>query len=200
MNFKGAVRNPKHPKRDDQIKVAPIKDLAAIKTLKKLLAGSPRDPALFTMGINTNLRARDLLVIKVGQVQGLKPGDEIELKERKTGKTRRITRNKAVVKTLQDRLREGRYKNQDPVFRSQRGPVLTVPSVPRLVKGWCAAVGLRGNYGGHTLRKTWGYHQRVTFGVVKGGSEPPNTGSPIRLKTSQDATRFFSIRRIRRRK
>ena len=24
---------------------------------------------------------------------------------------------------------------------------------------------LRGRYGAHTLRKTWGYHQRVTFGV-----------------------------------
>jgi hypothetical protein len=25
-------------------------------------------------------------------------------------------------------------------------------------------INLRGNYGSHTLRKTWGYHQRVTFG------------------------------------
>jgi hypothetical protein len=24
---------------------------------------------------------------------------------------------------------------------------------------------LKGNYGSHTLRKTFGYHQRVTFGV-----------------------------------
>jgi len=28
-----------------------------------------------------------------------------------------------------------------------------------MVKAWCADVGLRGNYGSHTLRKTWGYHQ-----------------------------------------
>jgi site-specific recombinase XerD len=25
----------------------------------------------------------------------------------------------------------------------------------------CEAVGLRGNYGTHTLRKTWGYHARL---------------------------------------
>jgi hypothetical protein len=42
---------------------------------------------------------------------------------------------------------------------------LTVPSVHRLVKGWCRDINLKGNYGSHTLRKTWGYHQRVTFGV-----------------------------------
>lgn len=33
------------------------------------------------------------------------------------------------------------------------------------IKGWCARLGLKGNYGSHTLRKTWGYHQRVTFGT-----------------------------------
>jgi integrase len=42
---------------------------------------------------------------------------------------------------------------------------LTVPSVIRLVKAWCKAINLQGNFGSHTLRKTWGYHQRVTFGT-----------------------------------
>ncbi len=28
-----------------------------------------------------------------------------------------------------------------------------------MVKGWCREVGLDGNYGSHTLRKTWGYWQ-----------------------------------------
>ena len=52
----------------------------------------------------------------------------------------------------------------DFLFTGQRGQ-LTVSYLNRLVKGWCRAVNLRGNYGSHTLRKTWGYHQRVTFGV-----------------------------------
>jgi integrase len=28
-----------------------------------------------------------------------------------------------------------------------------------LVKSWCQAVGLEGNYGSHTMRKTWGWWQ-----------------------------------------
>jgi integrase len=28
-----------------------------------------------------------------------------------------------------------------------------------MVKRWCATVGLSGNYGSHTLRKTWGFWQ-----------------------------------------
>ena len=29
--------------------------------------------------------------------------------------------------------------------------------------GWGAEAGLVGSFGSHTLRKTWGYHQRKTF-------------------------------------
>ncbi|MDA3791878.1 MAG: hypothetical protein PF503_25695 [Desulfobacula sp.] len=49
---------------------------------------------------------------------------------------------------------------------SQRGKGLTVPSLSILIKGWCRKVNLNWNYASHTLRKTWGYHQRVTFKVA----------------------------------
>lgn len=121
--------------------------------------------ALFVLGINTNLRASDLLRIKVAQVMGLKPGNEIEIKEKKIGKLRRITLNKAAVTAIQAALNVKAYDDGDYLFKSAKGPVLAVPSVHRLVKGWCRDINLKGNYGSHTLRKTWGYHQRVTFGV-----------------------------------
>jgi integrase len=157
-------RNQNRPKKGDQIKVDPIRKRKDIESIKKLLGDDPRNSALFTVGINTNLRASDLLRIRVGQVRDLKPGDEIELKEKKTGKSRRITLNKASVQAIQRLLASRPYADENLLFTGQRGP-LTVPSVHRLVKGWCRAINLRGNYGSHSLRKTWGYHQRVTFGV-----------------------------------
>jgi integrase len=102
------------------------------------------------------------LKIKAGQVKDLKPGDELTLNETKTGKHRRITLNKAVISSIQGLL-NSRDKDDDPLFLGQRG-TLTVPSVNRLVKQWCKAINLKGNYGSHTLRKTFGYHQRKTFG------------------------------------
>jgi hypothetical protein len=39
--------------------------------MKRLLANRPRDLALFTLGINTTLRASDLLLITEGQVRHL---------------------------------------------------------------------------------------------------------------------------------
>lgn len=154
--------NPNHPPKGSQIKVEPIRKLKDIDTIRKLLKDKPRDLALFVVGINTNLRASDLLQIKAGQVRGLKENDEIVLKERKTKKERRINLNKACIEAINKLLVSRPYSDDEPLFTGQRGP-LTVPSVNRIVKGWCKAINLRGNYGSHSLRKTWGYHQHKTF-------------------------------------
>ncbi len=159
------VGNPNHPKKGSQIKVDPIKKLKDIRAIKKILASKPRDLALFAIGINTNLRASDLLRLKVGHVESLKAGDTVEIKEKKTGKVRRITLNKTCINAIQNLLSSKQYEDDDYLFQSQRRHVLTVPSVHKLVKGWCSEINLKGNYGSHTLRKTWGYHQRVTFGI-----------------------------------
>lgn len=158
-------QNFNHPEKGAKIKVEPIRSLKDIKAIKKLLSDKPRDLALFTIGINTNLRASDLLGLKVGKVRGLKPMGEIEVKEKKTGKSRRITLNKTCIEVIESLLASRAYQDDDYLFQSQRGDVLTVPSINRLVKEWCRVINLKGDYGSHTLRKTWGYHQRVTFGA-----------------------------------
>lgn len=155
--------NPNHPQKGDRITVEPIRELAAVDSIKRLLAGKPRDFCFFVLGINTNLRASDLLGISIGQVRGKKPGEGIFLREKKTGKPRHITINKAVADAVAAYLAARPGDDAERLFRGLRGP-LGVPAVSRMVKQWCAAVGLGGNYGAHSLRKTWGYHQRVTFG------------------------------------
>ena len=155
-------QNYNHPEKGSSIKVDPIKDKRHIQTIKKLLAKRPLDYALFVIGINSNLRASDLLSIKVHQVKDLNPNDEIVLNEKKTKKPRRITLNKACISAIQGLLASKEYSDGDYLFKGQRG-VLTVPSVNAKVKAWCKAINLKGNYGGHSLRKTFGYHQRVTF-------------------------------------
>lgn len=156
--------NPNHPKKGSTIKVDPIRKLRDINSIKKMLHDKPRDLCLFVLGINTNLRASDLLRITAGMVRDLKAGDELTLKEKKTGKHRRITLNKAAIDSIRGLLTSREYHDDDPLLVGQRG-CLTVPSINRLVKGWCRSINLKGNYGSHSLRKTFGYHQRVTFNV-----------------------------------
>ena len=157
-------QNYNHPKKGDSITVEPIRKTKDIQTIKKLLEDNPRNYCLFILGVNTNLRASDLLNIKVHQVRGLKVGDNLILKEKKTNKPRRITLNKAVIRAIERLLASETFNEGDSLFKGRKG-ALTVPSVTRLVKTWCKTINLKGNYGSHTLRKTFGYHQRVNFGV-----------------------------------
>ena len=152
--------NTNRPAKGAQIKVDPIRTIKDIQAIKKFLRDKPRDYCLFTLGINTNLRAGDLLSIKYDQVAGLSVGDELILKEKKTGKSRRISLNQSAIEAIQKLAHATQYEEDDYLFKGQRG-VLTVPSVNRLVKSWCAEIKLKGNYGSHTLRKTFGYHQRT---------------------------------------
>jgi len=164
--------NFNHPVKGSTVKVEPIKRIQDIETIKKLLRDRPRDNALFIIGINTNLRAIDLCNIKAGQVRGLKPMDSLEIREQKTKKKRRINLNKNCINAINALLASRKYDDDDCLFLSQRkdnnngkNKPLTPIALNKLVKTWCAAINLKGNYGSHTLRKTWGYHQRVTFNV-----------------------------------
>ena len=65
--------------KGEKVAVDPIRRLKDIEAIKKLLQGEPRNLLLFTLGINNGLRTGDLLRIKVGQVKGMKPGDEIQI-------------------------------------------------------------------------------------------------------------------------
>lgn len=160
-----------HPRKGARIKVEPIRFLADIKRIKNFLINRPRDLALFTLGINTPLRVSDLLRLTRDQVTDLTPGDSLVIRERRTGRRLRIGFNgvccEAVAKLL--KVSEGRVPDRPGagkyLFASRRGEVLLASSLHRLVKSWCKAVGLEGNYGANSLRKTWGFHQFATFGT-----------------------------------
>jgi integrase len=161
------MANPNHPQKGAIIAVDPIRSVKDIRSIKKMLAGRPRDLALFVIGINTNLRASDLTRVTVGQVRSLKPGEHFDLREKKTGKVRPVVMNSdcttAIGKCLAARAEA---TDDEPLFKSQRGESAITPiTLNGLVKNWCRAINLTGNYGAHTLRKTWGYHQRTAFNV-----------------------------------
>ena len=158
-------QNPNHPTAGSTTKVEPIRDKRAISRIKKVLADRPRDLCLFTLGINTAYRANELLSIKVRQVRSLNVGDVLELKQSKTHKYRPVTLNGMAISVIQSWLENSQLQDEDNLFAGQRG-CLTVTTVSTMVKTWCQDVGLKGNYGSHTLRKTWGYWQRTERGTA----------------------------------
>ncbi len=160
------MNNPNHPKKGDRISVEPIRKIKDIKAISKYLKDNPRDQLLFVMGINNGLRACDLLNLKVGQVRGLKAGGSITIKESKTGKENVLVINKTVHKVLQDYINKASPTDEDYLFPSRKGKKpLQSQAVQKLVKKWTGTFNMKGNFGAHTLRKTFGYIQRTVYGV-----------------------------------
>ena len=153
--------------------VEPIRDIKKIAQIKNILRGQEnyRDLLLFELGINSALRISDLLNIKVGDLidEDGNPKDYFEVKEDKTNKTNRITITPKVKETLK------MYQKTYPAVSQQKGafvffhkkysPLGSKPIGRKqawiMIAKWCKDVGLKGRYGGHTLRKTWGYQARL---------------------------------------
>ena len=186
-------KNTNRPAPGSSIKVQPIRTKKAIDHIKRLL--NPRDRCLFTLGINTGYRANELLSITYRQVKDLRASDTLEVKQSKTKKHRMVTLNRTTVDSIQDFLKNdwryrmnGIYHEDDgPLFYSQKGGVLSVPSLSTMVKNWCASVGLHGNYGSHTLRKTWGYWQ------YKRGKPIPLLMEAFSHRTQQQTLAYLCI-------
>lgn len=158
------MRKINHPRKGSEISVEPIRMIEDIRSISKMLTG--RDHLLFTMGINNGLRVGDLLKLRVKDVSGMKPGDTLQIREGKTGKQNILAINKTVYKSLNDYLSEFKPEADSFLFESRKGSAaITIATVNHLVKKWTTEINLKGNYGAHSLRKTWGYHQRVNHGV-----------------------------------
>ena len=157
------------PCKGARIKVEPIRYLADIRRIKNLLTNRPRDLTLFTLGINTPLRVSDLLQLTLDQVINIKPGEALVIHEKRTGRRFKLGFNRVCCEAVENFAASVHADSEADsprfLFPSRRGDVLLASSVHRLVKSWCKAIGLEGNYGANSLRKTWGYHQFATFGT-----------------------------------
>ena len=153
------AKNPNHPKPGSVIKVEPIRRPEDIELIRDLLKDKPRDLCIFNLGINTNLRAIDLVNLKIGQVRYLKPGESLELRERKTKKRRTVLINNLSWQSIQNLLASEKMKNskdQEYLFQSRNGKgMLRANTLNAMVKQWARSINLPGNFGSQSLRKTW---------------------------------------------
>ena len=159
-------QNSNRPQKGSKITVDPIRRMKDIQSISKMLSDNPRNNLLFVMGTNNGLRTGDLLKLKVGDVKGMKVGDMLIIKEGKTGKRNILVMNKSIHRSLQIYLEALKPMDDDFLFRSRKGSkAVTVQCVNNMVKRWTGEINLKGNYGAHSLRKTWGYVQRTVYGV-----------------------------------
>lgn len=139
--------------------VEPIRDKKKIDAMKTYLRGrNLRDFALFTLGINSGLRISDLLRLTVADVTDERGQilDRIELKEKKTGKTKEFPLGDTSRKALKEYL--AAVQPRDSLFPSKKGGrALRRQHVWTVLSQAASAVGIKARVGTHTLRKTFGY-------------------------------------------
>ncbi len=152
--------------------VEPIRDRKKIAQIKNLLRGQGRfrDLLLFTVGINTALCISDLLQLQIGQFlddQG-RCKRRFWIHEQKRNKRQEVIINQSIQEVLKEYLKAFTDVVENPenfVFFNSKMNVYSKPikrgQAWKFIVSICGAVGLRGNYGTHSLRKTWGYHARM---------------------------------------
>jgi len=149
--------------------VEPIKNPKDIQKIKQYLQGKAlkRDYALFVLGINIGLRASDLLKLTIGDVaekerNKFKVKKSVEISEKKTGRRREFQINQSAKEAIELFLNNDRREasEEEYLFQSRKGDnqPLQVRSLHRLIKSIMRDLGVKGNFGTHTLRKTFAYH------------------------------------------
>ena len=152
--------------------VEPIRDRKKIAQIKNQLRGQRRyrDLLLFVVGINTALRISDLLELRVEHFM-----DDQKLvkrrfwiKEQKRGKRQEVVVNDSIQDALDEYLvayPEIISANNHFIFFNTKANSYMRPirrgQAWKVITTICQQVGLRGNFGTHSLRKTWGYHARI---------------------------------------
>ncbi len=150
--------------------VEAIKSIRHIAKIKQFLLGkeSKRDYLLFVLGINVGLRIGDLLSLKVSDVvdeaENIKRA--VSIVEQKTKKHKEFELNKSAREAIRLYLDQVEELDVDAyLFTSRKGSgAITTRSAHKIIKTTLRELGIKGNFGTHSLRKTFGYH-RYNSGV-----------------------------------
>jgi len=155
----------------------PIRDPAKLESIRNTLKenATPRDYLLFVLGVNTALRLRDLLSLRVCDVVDSRGRVRNVIPAAQPGKgSARAVLNASCRDALRYYLEAGGTANQDTLLfaAGKASRPLGRTQVWRLVNNWCRAAGLaEGHFGAHTLRKTWGYmalrHHSIPIGAIQ---------------------------------
>jgi len=139
--------------------VEPIRNKAKIKLMYQFLKGKDEKYALlFKFGLNTGLRISDIIPLRVSDIIGASGQfrDYLILREKKTGKEKKIKLNDAIREALSEYIKRYKLTNESYLFSSKKGGYIGRIQAYRVLKEAADIMGIE-NFGTHSLRKSWGY-------------------------------------------
>jgi integrase len=149
-----------------------IRDRKKIAQIKNQLSGQQhyRDLLPLVVGINTALRISDLLQLRISHFidDHKRIRQRFWIKEQKRNKRHEVVINQSIREALGEYLEAYHGVTDDTenfVFFNTKTNDYSKPikrgQAWKFIVSICNEVGMRGIYGTHSLRKTWGYHARM---------------------------------------
>jgi DNA-binding transcriptional regulator YhcF (GntR family) len=130
-----------------------------VKRLRRRLSSNPRDLLLFNLITQAGLKLRDVLNLKVKDLDGLSEGDPITVSDTSTDLEGKPVMTRRIKESYNMLLKQNRSHSEDYLIRSKKSKApLEPPSVSRLVAQWFRQEKLEGLTGVKSLRKTWERH------------------------------------------
>jgi integrase len=134
-----------------------LQEIWSVRTRLQTI-GNLRDLALFNLGIDSKLRACDLLALRVsdvansGQVQS-----RATIRQRKTKRPVRFEITARTRKSVEDWISAAKLSDSAYLFPSRisRSPHLSTRQYARILNAWVSEIGLDSTrYGTHSMRRT----------------------------------------------
>lgn len=150
-----------HPAKGEIVTIEPFRSLADVNAVRAVIF-SPRDRALFSLGVNSALRATDLLAVRASDFDWL--SGVLRVREGKTGKIRTVPISGALQEMLLEVLPLAPDGYMFPSIKG--GQPLSISAWNNKIKRWAAEAGIRGNFGARSIRKTFARLQYEVFGVA----------------------------------
>lgn len=149
-----------HPAEGSVVTIEPLRTLEEVARVEAIL-DCPRDRGLFALGVNTALRATDLLAVRADDIDWMR--GVLCLREKKTKKKRTVPLNSHLLSLLAPLIPPD---GVGYLFPSEKtGKPLSLSAWNNKIKLWCIRANLRGNYGARMIRKTFARLQHEVFGV-----------------------------------
>ena len=134
-----------------------VRELAAY-FLKR---GQIRNHVLVTLGVHTALRISDLLRLLWDDVYDFSKGrvrTSISVTEKKTGKTKTISLNRAAISALTMFAGQAAAPGRALIENTKTGNAISRIQAYRIIRDASEALRLQTRASCHSLRKTFGYH------------------------------------------
>lgn len=160
-----------------------------IEQLRRSLDDKARDLLLFDLATQTGMRLKDLLRLKVGDIQGLAVGKEIPATRELSYLEKPVILTEMLNRTIKKYMDMDGKRADDYLFQSRkRARPLNLPSASNMISGWFQAAGIDGFSGARGLNKIWRLYFKDTAERTKpkADTDPIGTLKPIKTTTLQE--------------